>query len=376
MPFEEERTIDQPFDFLVVGAGYAGSTFARLAAESGKRVLVIDCRDHIAGNAYDAIHPTTGIRIHKYGPHLFHTNSREVWEFLSRFTQWLSYEHRVKSCIDGKLYPFPVNIDSVNALYGTRHTEETIEAFYASVREEREIKNSEDAVISRIGKDLYEKFFKNYTKKQWALWPSELDRSVMERIPLRANHDDRYFTDSYQAMPADGYAAMFEAMLAHPLITVRLNTDYRDCLGKVSYKDLVYTGCIDEFFDYRYGKLPYRSVRFVWEIRSEKFHQPVMQVNYPNDFAYTRITEYKHLPGSPACEQTILSREYPQAQGAPYYPIPHPENQILYQKYRTLAEKFPHLHFIGRRAEYKYYNQDKVVERTLNYFQKHFYERH
>jgi UDP-galactopyranose mutase len=362
----------ESFDFFVVGAGFAGATLARLVAESGKRVLVIDRRPHLAGNAYDFIDPSTGIRVHKYGPHLFHTNHREVWEFLSRFTAWLPYEHRAQSCVDGKLYPFPINIDTVNALYGTHHTEATIEGFYASVRETREIRNSEDSALARVGRDLYEKFFKNYTKKQWDLWPSELDRAVMERIPLRTNHDDRYFADTYQAMPAEGYTGLFEKMLAHPNITVRLETDYRDVRDKVTFKELIYTGCIDAFFDSRYGKLPYRSVAFEWQHLPEHMHQPVMVVNYPNDFDYTRKTEYKHLPGNQPTEQTVISREYPKAEGDPYYPIPRPENDALYQKYKALADALPHVHFIGRLAEYKYYNQDKVVESALTYFKKHF----
>jgi len=359
-------------DFLVVGAGYAGTVLARLIAEElDQKVIVVDKRSHIAGNAYDYIDKQTNITLHKYGPHLFHTNNEEVWKFLSRFTSWQPFEHRVRANIDGQTYPIPINIDTVNKLYGTDYTPDTIDQFYQKTRQDRPINNSEDSTIAKIGHDLYEKFFKNYTKKQWDLYPNELDRSVLDRIPVRTNHDDRYFTDKYQALPKDGYTAMFQRMLDHPKISVRLNTEYKDIKDSIEHKELIYSGCIDEFFDYCLGKLPYRSLEFKQEKLPIEQFQEVLQVNYPNHEEYTRILEYKHLSQNPTKDSTIIVKEYSKALGEPYYPIPRPQNRALYQQYLELAtQQYPHVHFIGRLAEYKYYNQDRVVESALGYFKE------
>jgi UDP-galactopyranose mutase len=358
------------FDYLIVGAGFAGSVLAeRLARGANKRVLIIDRRDHIAGNAYDHYNDE-GLLIHKYGPHIFHTNSREVFEYLSRFTEWRTYEHRVLASVDGQLVPMPINLDTINTLYGLNLTSSQVEDFFASVAEPvAEIRTSEDVVVSRIGRELYEKFFRNYTRKQWDMDPSELDKSVTSRVPVRTNRDGRYFSDTYQAMPKFGYTRMFQKMLEHPNIKIMLNTDFREIADEIEYKELIFTGPIDEFFNFRYGKLPYRSLEFKHETLDEKWHQPVAVVNYPNEQLYTRVTEFKYLTGQEH-HKTSLVYEYPRAEGDPYYPVPRPENQELYKKYAALAEEVPHVHFVGRLATYKYYNMDQVTAQALKTYSK------
>jgi UDP-galactopyranose mutase len=358
------------FDYLIVGAGFAGSVLAeRLATGVGSKVLILDRRPHIGGNAYDCYNDD-GILIHRYGPHIFHTNSREVFEYLSRFTAWRPYEHRVLASVDGQLVPIPINLNTLNQLYGLQLTAFEMESFLASVAEAREpVRTSEDVVVSRVGRELYEKFFRNYTRKQWGVDPSELDRSVTARVPTRTNRDDRYFTDTYQAMPRHGYTRMFERMLGHPNIKVMLNTDYREVEGIIPYREMVYTGPIDEFFEFRYGKLPYRSLHFQHETLHTPSYQPVAVVNYPNAHLYTRITEYKHLTGQEH-PKTSVSYEFPCADGDPYYPVPCPENEELYQKYKALAEATPGVHFIGRLATYRYYNMDQVVAQALTTYKR------
>src|SRR4051794_8185704 len=283
------------FDFLIVGAGFAGAVLAeRLASQAGKSVLIVDQRSHIGGNAHDR-DDDSGVLIHTYGPHIFHTNSRPVFEYLSQFTRWRPYQHRVRASIDGQLVPLPINLDTINQLYGLNLSAFEAGDFFKQVAEPRDvIKTSEDVVLNSVGRELYEKFFKNYTRKQWGLDPSELDSSVIARVPTRTNRDDRYFTDTYQAMPLHGYTRMFERMLAHPNIKVMLNTDYREVNDIIPYREMVYTGPIDEFFDLRYGKLPYRSLEFGFETLDASVHQPVAVVNYPNEYAYTRVTEFKY----------------------------------------------------------------------------------
>src|SRR6185295_13896120 len=251
---------------MVVGAGFAGSVLAeRLAAGLGKKVLVVDKRSHLGGNAYDCF-DEHGILIHRYGPHIFHTNSREVFTYLSRFTEWYPYQHRVRAWVDGRLVPIPINLDTINELYGTNFNSFQLAEFYKSVAEPRaQLRTSEDVIVSQVGRELYEKFFRNYTRKQWGLDPSELDAAVAARVPARINRDDRYFTDSYQAMPLRGYTRMFERMLSHPNIKVMLNTDYREIEGSILYEHTIFTGPVDEFFDYRFGQLPYRSLHFKFE---------------------------------------------------------------------------------------------------------------
>ena len=358
------------YDYLVVGAGFAGCAIAeRLAAALDKRVLICDKRPHIGGNAYDH-YDENGLLVHKYGPHIFHTNSREVFTYLSRFTEWRPYQHRVRASVDGCLVPIPINLDTINTLYGTSFTSFELADFFKRVAEPREaIRTSEDVIVSQVGRELYEKFFKNYTRKQWGLDPSELDAIVTARVPVRTNRDDRYFTDTYQAMPRHGFTRMFERMLAHPKISILLNTDYHDVEGSISYDEVVFTGPIDEYFDYQFGKLPYRSLAFKYETVNAASVQPVAVVNYPNDYAFTRVTEFKHLTGQEH-PKTSLVYEFPQAEGDPYYPIPRPENAVLYRKYQELANRTPGVHFVGRLGTYKYYNMDQVVAQALTTFAK------
>ncbi len=356
------------YDYLVVGAGFAGAVLAeRLAAGLGKRVLVVDKRPHIAGNAYD-YYNEHGILVHLYGPHIFHTQSDKVFNYLSQFTEWRQYEHKVLASVDGKMVPIPINLDTIKSLYGLDLDAEGMERFLAERAEPRaEIRTSEDIVVSRVGRELYEKFFKNYTRKQWGVDPSELDSSVAGRIPVRLNRDDRYFSDTFQTMPLEGYTRMFERMLSNPKITVMLSTDYREIMDEYPDVKTVYTGPIDEFFDYRFGKLPYRSLRFEHETHNQEQLQPVGVVNYPNEHRYTRVTEFKHLTGQEH-PQTSIVYEYPQSEGDPYYPIPRPENAKLYEMYRELADSTTGVYFCGRLANYKYFNMDQVVAQALHLY--------
>lgn len=358
------------YDYLIVGAGFAGSVLAeRLASDARKRVLIIDKRPHIAGNAYDCYNDD-GLLIHKYGPHIFHTNSKEIFEYLSQFTKWRQYQHRVLACVDGQLVPIPINLDTINQLYGLNLTSFQMDDFLKSVAEPREkIRTSEDVVISKVGKELYEKFFRGYTRKQWGLDPSELDASVTARVPTRTNRDARYFTDTYQAMPLHGYTRMFENMLDHPNIHIMLNVDYKDVKKFIPYKEMIFTGPVDEYFDYRFGKLPYRSLLFKHETHDMPVYQPAPVVNYPNDYHYTRITEFKYLTGQEH-KRTAIVYEYPQAEGDPYYPVPRPENAELYKQYQMLADETPGVYFVGRLATYKYYNMDQVTGQALTLYAK------
>jgi len=354
------------YDFLVVGAGFAGSVIAeRLARKFNKRVLICDRRNHIGGNAYDHYNDD-GILVHKYGPHIFHTNSAEVFEYLSQFTQWRPYEHRVLASVDGRLVPIPINRTTVNLLYGLNlQTDAEVDNFFEQRAEKKEsLRTSEDVVVGRVGRELYEKMFRGYTRKQWGLDPSELDASVTARIPVRTNTDDRYFTDTFQVMPLHGYTRMFENMLDHRNITIVRNTDYRDIVREISFDQMVYSGPVDEFFDSRFGKLPYRSLEFRHETHDADFYQIAPVVNYPNENPYTRITEFKYLTGQQH-PKTAIVQEFPRAEGDPYYPVPRPENALLYKQYQALAEATPNVHFVGRLATYKYYNMDQVVAQAL-----------
>jgi UDP-galactopyranose mutase len=355
------------FDYLVVGAGFAGSVFAeRMAAGSGKKVLVVEKRPHVGGNAFDE-YDDHGILVHRYGPHIFHTNSADIFQYLSRFTEWRAYQHRVLSSVDGQLLPIPINLDTVNRLYGLGLTTFELNGFFKTVAEERPIRTAEDAVVAKVGRDLYERFFRGYTRKQWGLDPSELDATVTARIPTRTNRDDRYFNDTYQAMPLRGYTRMFERMLAHPNIKLMLNTDYREVEKLVPHRALVYTGPVDAFFDHEYGKLPYRSLEFRHETLPVRQFQSVGTVNYPNDYAYTRVTEFKHLTGQEH-EHTSVVYEYPTDHGDPYYPVPRPENAALYARYKERADSLAGVHFVGRLATYRYYNMDQVVAQALTLY--------
>jgi UDP-galactopyranose mutase len=352
------------FDYLIVGAGYAGSVLAeRLARGSGKQILLVDRRPHIGGNAYDH-YDDAGILVHKYGPHIFHTNSKEVFDYLSRFTDWRQYQHKVLASVDGQLVPIPINLDTINKLYGLQLNSFQMEEFLAGRAEvKKQIRTSEDVVVNKVGRELYEKFFRGYTQKQWGLDPSELDAQVTARVPTRTNRDDRYFTDTYQAMPRQGFTRMFARMLDHPNIKILLNTDYRDVKDAIPYRELIYCGPIDEFYDFRFGKLPYRCLEFKHETLNRPQHQPVAVVNYPNDNAFTRVTEFKHLTGQEHPKTSIVY-EYSQAEGDPYYPIPRRENAEIYRQYQELASEAG-VHFVGRLATYKYYNMDQVVAQAL-----------
>jgi UDP-galactopyranose mutase len=353
------------YDYLIVGAGFAGSVCAERLAASGQRVLLCDKRSHVGGNAYDR-YDDAGILVHAYGPHIFHTASQRIYDYLSRFTEWRPYEHRVLAHVDGALLPFPINIDTVNRLYGTDLDESNIAAFYAA-RAERipRPRTSEEAVVGKVGRDLYEKFFRNYTRKQWGLDPSELDAAVAARVPARTNRDDRYFTDDFQVMPMHGYTRLFERMLDHPNITVALRADFSDLRDEVSYKTLIYTGPIDAYFEHRHGVLPYRSLDFAFETHDREVFQPGAVVNYPNEHAYTRVTEFKYLTGQVHPKTTVV-REFPCDDGDPYYPVPRPENAEIYRRYKALADATPGVHFVGRLATYKYYNMDQVVGQALS----------
>lgn len=357
------------YDYLIVGAGFAGSVAAeRLASQQNKKVLLVEKRNHIGGNAYDE-YDEHGILVHKYGPHIFHTNSKEVFEYLSQFTEWRKYEHRVLANLNGELYPIPINRTTINKLYNKNFkTDEEVKKFYESVREKRNpILNSEDIVVNQVGKDLYNKFFKHYTKKQWDLDPSQLSSSVCGRIPIRTNTDDRYFTDKYQYMPKDGYTKLFERMLSNKNIEIVLNTDYKDIVDDIKFDRMIYTGPIDYFFDYKFGKLPYRSIKFEWENHKIPFYQKAVSVNYVSSEKFTRITEHKYFTNQES-QTTTIAKEYPQMNGEPFYPIPNERNAKLFQKYKLESDKLCDNLFIGRLSEYKYYNMDQVVGRVLNIF--------
>jgi len=360
------------YDYLIVGAGFAGSVIAeRLAVSSNKRVLLIDRRPHFGGNAYD-VHDEAGVLIHQYGPHIFHTNSDEIVRYLSRFTSWRTYEHRVLASVGGKLVPMPINRTTLNMLYGLDLQSDEAAANFLSSRAEpvAQIRTSEDVVVSAVGRELYETFFQGYTRKQWGIDPSGLDRSVTSRVPTRTNTDDRYFTDSFQAMPKLGFTHMFGNMLDHPNITIQTETEFADVKDDVLFDRLVFTGPVDEFFNHRYGPLPYRSLKFKHETHDQAEFQPVAVVNYPHpDTPYTRISEYKHLTGQKHAK-TSITYEFPSATGDPYYPIPNAEAQALYKKYEALALARPDVAFVGRLATYRYYNMDQVVGQALATYRK------
>lgn len=357
------------FDFLIVGAGFAGCTLANcIATQLDRKVLVIDTRHHIGGNAFDC-YDNAGVLIHKYGAHIFHTNSKKIIDYLSQFTQWRVYQHQVLARVDGDLYPIPINLNTINKMYGLNLNNEEVADFYEQIKQKYDrIENSEQAVISKVGNDLYEKFFKNYTYKQWNLWPHQLDASVCARIPVRTNKDNRYFGDKYQLMPLHGYTKMFEKMLAHPNIKIMLNTSFQDVEKWLKFDHLIYTGLIDQFFDYKFGQLPYRSLRFEFETHDVEYFQPVAVVNYPNDYDFTRIVESKHITGQKHPKTTIYY-EYPQSEGDPYYPIPRPENRDLFEQYKNAADKLASVTFVGRLAQYQYYNMDQVVAAALTVFE-------
>jgi UDP-galactopyranose mutase len=361
------------WDYLIVGAGFAGAVLAeRLASQRGATCLVIDRRAHIGGNAYDC-QDAAGVLIHPYGPHYFRTNSDRIIAYLSQFTEWHPVEYKVLSWTHGRYWQFPINLNTFEQLLGRPSTSEEMERTLAEWRVPIDKPaNSEEVIISQVGRRLYEMFFKNYTRKQWQRDPSQLDPSVCGRIPIRTNRDDRFLSEKFQALPKDGYTAMFRRMLAHPKIELRLDTDYREARRDIHYRHLIYTGPIDEYFDHRLGPLPYRSIRFEPETLPVEYFQPAMQVNYPNDHDYTRVVEIKHATGQRLPVTTIV-REFPQEYGPgrePYYPIPAPDARAQYERYAGLAAAEKGVSFVGRLATYRYYNMDQVTGMALAEFER------
>lgn len=358
------------FKYVVVGAGLAGLTLAeRIANDLNEKVLIIEKRNHIGGNCFD-FYDQNGILIHKYGPHIFHTNSKEVWDYLSEFTKWYHYQHKVLTYIDGSLIPMPICTDTINQLYNVNLNNDEIEDYLKDkALNIEDIKNSEDVVLSKAGKDIYEKFFKNYTKKQWDVFPNELDKSVISRIPVRYNRDVRYFTDKYQGLPKYGYTKMCENMINNKNIHILLNTDYKDIIDQIEYDKLIYTGPVDYFFDYKFGKLKYRSLNFEFEEMHIEEYQDVAVVNYPNDYDFTRITEFKKMTGQESKYTTIV-REYPKWNGEPYYPVPTKACADQFEIYKQECDKIDNTIFVGRLAEYKYYNMDAVINIALDLYYK------
>ena len=348
----------------------------RIASQCHESVLVVDRREHIGGNAFDHL-DAAGVLVHRYGPHIFHTNSAAIFTHLSRFTEWRAYEHRVlaqvKSPATGEpmLVPMPINLDTINSLYGLRLTEDEVEAWLAARAETVErVRTSEDVVVGKVGRELYELFFRGYTRKQWALDPSELDKSVTSRVPTRTNRDGRYFTDSFQCMPREGYTAMFRKMLDHPNITVRTGMDFTEARRRFSFRRLIWTGPVDEYFGFRFGRLPYRSLTFRHETLDREWALPTGTVNHPDEATpFTRVSEYKWMTGQEH-PKTSVTYEFPSAEGDPYYPIPRPENAALYKRYEALADAERETWFVGRLATYRYYNMDQVVGQALSTFER------
>jgi UDP-galactopyranose mutase len=360
------------YDFLIVGAGFAGAVMAeRVASQLNKKILLVEKRNHIGGNAYDE-YDEHGILVHRYGPHIFHTNSKKVFDYLSQFTEWRFYEHKVLALHRGEFYPIPINRWTINKLFNYNlKTDKEVEEFYDRVKESRNpILNSEDIIVNQVGYDLFEKFFLHYTKKQWNKEPKELSPTVCGRIPIRTNDDPRYFTDKYQYMPKDGYTEMFKKILSHKNIEIVLNTDYQKILNDVKFDKMIYTGPIDYFFDYKFGKLPYRSIRFEFQTFNQELYQPAAQINYVDDgVTFTRVVEHKYLSNQKN-NKTTVSFEYSQQDGEPFYPIPTAGNKELFEKYNSEAKKNAQVIFIGRLAEYQYYNMDQVVASTLTTFER------
>lgn len=360
-------------DILIIGAGISGATLAERYANAGKRVLIIEKRDHIAGNCYDH-YDQNGILVSKYGAHLFHTNDGEVWEYVNRFAEWYPWEHRVIARVDGKTVPIPVNISTVNILFDEKlETEDDMKQWLEQNRISfDQPTNGEEAVLNRVGPVLYDKMFKHYTKKQWDKYPAELHASVLERIPVRSNYDDRYFSDKYQALPKGGYTKVFESMLDHPNITVLLNTDYFDVKDQYEgYEKLFYTGPVDRFFEFEEElteKLEYRSINFVTEHIDAEYYQENSVVNYPGrEVDFTRIVEYKHF-GNQKSDKTSIVKEYTVDEGDPYYPVPNEKNQLIYEKYKAKADQLTDVYFVGRLANYKYFNMDQAFKNALDLY--------
>ena len=350
-------------DIVIVGAGIAGITLARRYAEEyNKKVLIVERKSHIGGFCYD-YRNAEGILVHKYGPHIFRTDSNKVYSFLSRFTKWYDYQHKVLAYVGGKYYPMPINLDTVNSFLNTNYSSDTVMEYFSQVKTQPSaVDNVKDVVESQVGEVFYKAFFEEYTRKQWGEEPSKLPVDIISRIPIRTNRDDRYFTSKYQGVPKEGYTSLFNSMLDHPNIKILLNTDFKEVKNEIVWDKLFYSGSIDEYFDYVYGRLPYRCVSFDVEEVEQEYYQPVAVVNYPNNYDYTRITDYKYFTKNES-KTTVIAKEYPSAIGEPSYPIPLRQNLELYQKYRKIDTQ--NITFIGRLGKYKYYSMEQIVEEIL-----------
>ena len=357
---------------LIIGAGISGATLAERYASLGKKVLVVEKREHIGGNCYD-YYDENGILVSKYGAHLFHTNDEKVWRYVQQFADWYPYEHRVLAKVDGKLVPVPVNIQTVNSVLGLhlQNQEQMMKWLEENQIKNVHPKNSKEAALARVGPVLYEKLFRNYTKKQWNKEPEELDSSVLNRIPVHTDFDDRYFFDKYQALPQGGYTKLFDKLLNNSLITVSLNTDYFDVKKTFgSFEKVFYTGPIDRFFEFKFNvgkELEYRSIRFQFETLNQEYFQENSVINYPNEEAFTRIVEYKYFTGLKSTKTTIV-KEYPCDDGEPYYPVPTVQNQEIYNEYVKEEKKLKNIYFVGRLANYKYFNMDEAFKNALDLF--------
>lgn len=353
-------------DQVIVGAGITGAILARrLVEEFDTSVWLIEKENYVGGFCYDE-RDSQGILIHRFGPHIFRTDEKEVYDYLSRFTQWYDYQHKVRTYVEGHTYPMPINLDTINQYFHTNYTCETIKEFYQSQAKPIVVPtNVEEQITSQVGTKLYELFYKEYTKKQWGVDPKSLSPSVVSRIPVRCNGDDRYFTCKYQGIPKDGYTALIKNILNHPRIHIMLNTNFSSIKDEIEYDHLYYTGSIDEYFDYCYGELPYRSVQFKFEEYDMEYFQETAVVNYPNDNDYTRITEFKHFLPYKEGLHTVIAKEYSQIDGNPSYPIPNEENQKQYEMYASTNQD-SNVTFLGRLGEYRYYSMDQIVSRILH----------
>ena len=377
------------FEYIIVGSGFAGSVIAeRIANVLNKKVLIIEKRNHIGGNCYD-YKDRNGIIVHKYGPHLFHTNYKEVFDYLSNFTDWDIYHHRVLAFIDGKKVPIPFNFNSIEQLFPNTLAKKLEKKLlnrykYGSKIPILELKKEEDKDLRFLADFIYEKVFRNYTAKQWGMKPEEIDPEVTARVPVLIGRDDRYFNDKYQAIPKEGYTKIFERMLNHPNIKLMLNTDYKEVIN-IDFEDkkiyffeqefkgkLIFTGMIDELFGYKFGELPYRTLDLKFETVEKEYLQEVAVINYPNDYDFTRITEFKHIHPVES-EKTTILKEYPKNYkkgDIPYYPVFTKENRERYDKYKELAEEFDNLILVGRLADYRYYDMDDIVKKALEVFEE------
>jgi UDP-galactopyranose mutase len=366
-------------DWLIIGAGFTGSVLAeRIASQLEQSVLLVDQRPHLGGNAYD-YYDEHGILVHQYGPHIFHTNAQTVWDYLSQFTTWRRYYHHVVALVDGIAVPVPFNLNSLYRLfpapYADKLSQQLIEQYGFNVKVSiLKIRETAQGDLKFLADYIYEKIFHHYTLKQWGVKPEELSPSVTARVPILINRDDRYFQDRFQGMPKDGYTVLFQRLLSHTKIRWLLNTSYQDVVDEIQYKKMIFTGPLDEFFHYQLGELPYRSLRFQWHHAQQEQIQPVATVNYPNEYDYTRTTEFKQLTGQQVHGSSYVI-EYPQLYrrgvNIPYYPIPKEENRTLYKQYELEAEKCQkHILFAGRLADYQYYNMDQAVARALSLFEK------